>query len=139
MKFTKLAAVLFFMKHKETTKMVAWGSYHRTPRTSGASPPLSSQGQHGGAAVSKGQGHRGYKGSLFFGAAGIFSFSPKARASGRCSQKLSWLLESPSTCQHRVRSLLLHPVLCLMGWWGFPRAWSSASTQRPDGPCSLRS
>lgn len=37
------------------TKMVAQGSYHRTPCPSGASPPLPCQGQHGGERGSRRQ------------------------------------------------------------------------------------
>lgn len=46
-KVHKAGYSLFFMKLKKMAKMVASCSYHETPCPPGASPPLSSHGQHG--------------------------------------------------------------------------------------------
>jgi len=80
------------MKHQKMTKMVAWCSYSKTPRPPGASPLLSSLGQHGGAAVSKGQGPGppGDTRDLYPLEQQASSLSPlKAKSSRRCRQKTS--------------------------------------------------
>lgn len=130
-KFTRLAAVCFSW---DLRKLQRWrhgvaitGPLALLVLPLPCHPRASMEEQQ--SATGRSQGHRLYKGPFPFGAAGIFSFSPKARASRRCSQKSSWLLGSPSACQHGVHSLLLYPVLCLVGWWGLPRAGSPEARQ----------
>lgn len=135
--FTKLPAVCFA---RNTRKWQRW--WHGAAITGPLSllvlhlpchPRASTEEKQ--SAKGRSQGHWGYKRPSLFGAAGIFSFSPKAGTSRRCRQKLG----SPSAYQHGVRSPLLHPALCLAGYWGLPRGRSGASTPGLDGPCSLRS
>lgn len=60
----KVGCSLFFMKHKEITKRVAWGSYHRTLHPSGLPFPCHPRAsmEEKQSAKGRSQGHWGYKG-----------------------------------------------------------------------------